>query len=97
MTIPNKLESSREVITEFLRGEVDPENEPEIFEDDILLLAVARLEEADPDWVLGQLSNRAWPVDLRAQILQLMVRRRPEGQAILARAAPESLRETEDP
>lgn len=97
MTIPNKLESSREVITEFLRGEVDPENEPEIFEDDILLLAVARLEEADPDWVLGQLSNRAWPVDLRAQILQLMVRRRPEGQAILAREAPESLRETEDP
>ena len=89
MTMPDELNPSRELITEFLRGEVDPEREPEIFEDDILLLAVERLDEADPDWILGQLSNRAWPVHLRAQILSLMVRHYPEGHAILGREAPE--------
>lgn len=97
MTIPSKLDSSREVITEFLRGEIDLENEPAIVEDDILFLAVARVEEGDPDWVLRQLANQAWPVDLRAQILQLMATHYPEGHAILAREAPELLRNMENP
>jgi hypothetical protein len=92
-----KLDSSRELITEFLRGEISQENERAIIEDDVLLFAVARLDEADPDWILGQLSNRTWPIELRAQILQLMVRHCPEGYAILGREAPELLRTMPDP
>jgi len=97
MTIPNKLDASRELVTAFLRGEVDPERNPSIFEDDVLMFAVARLDAADPDWILGQLSNQAWPVDLRAQILRLTRRHYPQGHAILAREAPEALRNLRDP
>jgi hypothetical protein len=83
MSTPDELDPSRELITEFLRGDIDPEHAPEIFEDDILFLAVDRIEGADPDWILGQLSNRAWRADLRAQILGFMIRHYPAGQAIL--------------
>lgn len=97
MTIERKLDYSREVINAFLSGEIDPESRPAIFEDDVLMFAVARLEEADPDWILGQLSNRAWPAELRAQVLRLMVRRYPDGHAILSREVPDLLRDMQGP
>jgi hypothetical protein len=97
MTTPDGLESPRRLVTSFLRGEIDPEHQPAIFEDDVLMIAVHRLERADPDWILGELSNRVWPVDLRAQILGLMIRRYSDGHAILSREAPESLRYMREP
>jgi hypothetical protein len=97
MTVPDELESSRSLITRFLRGEIDPEQEPAIFEDDVLMIAVHLLERADPDWILGQLSNREWPVDLRAQILGLMIRRYADGHAILSHQAPEALQHMREP
>lgn len=97
MTIPDKLEASREMITAFLCGEIDPDSRPAIIEDDLLLFAVRRLDRADPAWILGQLSNRAWPVNLRAQILRLMMKHYPEGHAILRGEAPELLRNMGDP
>jgi hypothetical protein len=97
MAMQPKVESSREVVSAFLSGEIDPERKPAIFEDDILLLAVARLEEADPDWVLGQLSNQAWPIELRVEILRLMLRQYPAGHAVLNREAPGLLRNMQQP
>lgn len=97
MATPDKLQSSRELVTAFLRGEIDAERQPEIFEDDVLMFAVARLDAADPDWILGQLSNQAWPADLRAQVLRLTRRHYPEGHAILSREAPELLRNMRNP
>ena len=97
MAMQHKLESSREVVSAFLRGEIDGQRKPAIFEEDILLLAVARLEEADPDWVLGQLSNQTWPVELRVEILRLMLRQYPAGHAVLNREAPELLRNMQEP
>jgi hypothetical protein len=97
MNIQRRLDYSREVITGFLRGEIDPESRPAIFEDDVLMFAVLRLERADPDWILGQLSNRAWPADLRVQILRLMRTRYAEGHAILSCEAPELLRSMRQP
>jgi hypothetical protein len=97
VNIPERLESSRAAITAFLSGEIDSDTQRVMFEDDILLFAVAHVDEADPDWILSQLSDQAWPAELRVQILWLMRSHYSQGHAILVREAPGLLRNMPEP
>lgn len=83
MNEPDNTTADRDVVTRFLRGEFDPTERPEWFEEDILLFAVARLELRDTEWLLAQLANRTFAYDLRAWIVPMMRKYGARGQAAL--------------
>lgn len=89
MTIPEMQNAgSRDVILRFLGGDTDLDKEPAMLDDDILLFAVRRVEAADPDWVLGQLSDRTWRADLRVAVMRMLRKHHVQGHAILSREIP---------
>ncbi|WP_327100860.1 hypothetical protein OIE68_19925 [Nocardia vinacea] len=78
-----RIIAAREIVTKYLHGEIDPERNPEIFDDDIVYFAVARLDHHDIDWLLAQLANPQWPQKIRAEIAAMMPGHRTEAQAAL--------------
>ncbi|MFI7667922.1 hypothetical protein [Nocardia sp. NPDC049526] len=83
MTDQRRIAVARDIVTEYLRGEIDPVRNPEMFNDDIVYFAVARLDRHDTDWLLNQLANPQWPQQTRADIAAMMPGHYAEGQAAL--------------
>lgn len=79
----SKLSVSRDLVLELLRGDIDPARTPELFMEDIVLFAVARLDEADAEWLLGHVADTSWPYERRASIAAMMIRHRSEAVAAL--------------
>ncbi|MEU4341603.1 hypothetical protein AB0H00_10070 [Nocardia sp. NPDC023852] len=78
-----KIAAARDIVTRFLREEFNPAEHPEIFEEDILYFAVARLDVQDIGWLLDQVAHPEWPRELRASIVPMMLNHYAEGQAML--------------
>ncbi|WP_433760116.1 hypothetical protein [Nocardia sp. CA-135398] len=83
MTEQRRITVARDIVTEYLRGDIDPVRSPEMFNDDIVYFAVARLDRRDTDWLLAQLANPQWPQHIRADIAAMMPGHYTEGQAAL--------------
>ena len=80
-----KIDAARRIVTRFLRGELNPEDNPEFFDDDILRFAVARLDIRDTAWLLAQVASIEWPRELRAEIASMILTHYEDGQALLDR------------
>ncbi|NKY55730.1 hypothetical protein [Nocardia flavorosea] len=77
------LPLSRDIVLRLLRGEIDPVEDHMLVMEDIVLFAVARLDEADTGWLLHHLADTAWPYERRADVAAMMVRHRAEAFAAL--------------
>ena len=62
---------SKALLLGYLSGAEDPELRPALFEDDLILLAVARVARTDPAWLAGQVDRDGWPEDRRRILLDL--------------------------
>ncbi|WP_433202561.1 hypothetical protein ACQP1G_12495 [Nocardia sp. CA-107356] len=78
-----RIIAARKIVTEYLHGEIDTVRNPEMFDDDIVYFAVARLDRNDTDWLLAQLADPQWPREIRADIAAMMPGHYAEGQAAL--------------
>lgn len=67
-----RIRNDRHVVLDFLREKITYENEPWVFDDDLLMFAVARLKNRDPRWIRAQTRISAWPQDLVADLLVLL-------------------------
>ncbi|MFE9327713.1 hypothetical protein ACIHDR_40005 [Nocardia sp. NPDC052278] len=83
MTDQQRIDTARDIVTDYLRGYIDPVRNPDMFDDDIVYFAVARLDRYDVDWLLAQLANPQWPQKIRADIAAMMPGHYAEGQAAL--------------
>ncbi|MBF6076179.1 hypothetical protein [Nocardia beijingensis] len=79
----DKIAAARDAVIKFLTGEINPDDNPHWFDDDILLFAVDRLDQQDSEWLLAQLANRDFARDLRAWIIPMMRKHGAEAQASL--------------
>lgn len=84
MNDQQRIATARDIVTEYLRGDIDPVRNPDMFDDDIVYFAVARLDRHDIDWLLAQLANPQWPYEIRADIAAMMPGHHAEGEAALA-------------
>ncbi|MFJ1461485.1 hypothetical protein [Nocardia sp. N2S4-5] len=83
MVDTEQIDRARRVVTAYLRGELTPDRNPEYFDDDVVMFAVARLDVHDTEWLLEQVASGEWPYGLRSQIAALMRSHAEEGRAIL--------------
>jgi hypothetical protein len=81
-------EQARALIRDVLEGGITPETHPWVFEEDMLLFSVRRLEVADPEWLLAQLAETRHPLAVRATILYDMRDHYEQGLEILRREDP---------
>ncbi|MFB8005822.1 hypothetical protein [Nocardia sp. NPDC056000] len=79
-------QQDRDLALDFLRENVTPVDDPAVFRDDMLMLAVSRLDVHDPAWLLAQITDPNWPRELREQLAMLMPSHRREALALLARS-----------
>lgn len=78
-----KIDAARNIVTRFLRGELNPEQNPEFFDEDILRFAIARLDIRDTAWLLAQVASIEWPRELRSEIASMILAHYEEGQTLL--------------
>jgi hypothetical protein len=84
MTISKeRLESARTFVANVLAGQITPETEPMLFEEDIVLFNVRTLEKGDPTWVLTQLADPSHPLSGRVEVLNNLRDLFDAGYAIL--------------
>ncbi|WP_433710602.1 hypothetical protein ACQP2U_30325 [Nocardia sp. CA-084685] len=83
MTDQWRLDAARDIVTDYLRGDIDPDRNPDMFDDDIVYFAIARLDRHDTNWLLAQVANPQWPHKIRADIAGMMPGHYAEGQAAL--------------
>ncbi|WP_157110883.1 hypothetical protein [Nocardia anaemiae] len=83
MTEQRRIAVARDIVTEYLRGDIDPVRSPEMFNDDIVYFAAARLDRSDTDWLSAQLANHQWPQEIRADIAAMIPGHDTEGQSAL--------------
>ncbi|MFI5719615.1 hypothetical protein [Nocardia sp. NPDC051750] len=81
----SELTASRDIVLRLLRGDIDPVRDRVLFMEDIVLFAVARLDEADTEWLLGHVADTSWAYERRADVAAMMVRHRPEAFAALGK------------
>jgi len=86
------VDQARELVTRILSGELTYESEPDLFDEDVVLIHVRAVEAYDPRWLLDQLADERYPVSGRREVLYYMRDLRDEGIAALE-AAPRSGRE----
>lgn len=71
---PRSIEADRDLVMKVARGEVRPETDPWVFEEDLLAFALAHLMTADRAWLEDLCKNdRAWltaPQELRRNITE---------------------------
>ncbi|MDI2124606.1 protein kinase domain-containing protein [Yinghuangia seranimata] len=58
----------RQLVLEYLSGRMTYEEQPWMFDDDVLMFAVARLWRADRRWVVAQVASGVWPESLRRSV-----------------------------
>ena len=61
----------------YLSGKQDPQERPALFEEDVLLMAVAWICDEDPGWLPAQLAREGWLPDRRAVLRDLCEMVRP--------------------
>ena len=68
MTTDDPTSGAKALILGYLAGTEDPERRPALFEDDLIMLAVARVGRTDPTWLTRQIEAERWPGDRRRVI-----------------------------
>lgn len=68
--IDPRLGRSRDLVARVLAGEITQDNAREMFEDDVVLIAIRIVEKCDPDWLLGRLADGTLPFAGRLQVLR---------------------------
>jgi len=61
--------SDRKLVLDLIEGRLDTIRNPELRQDDLLYLAVRRLELDDSTWLRIQLSDRSYALAMRLEIL----------------------------
>ncbi|MBF6350475.1 MULTISPECIES: hypothetical protein [Nocardia] len=82
----SELPESREIVLRLLRGDINPVDDYILFMEDIVLFAVASVDEVDTEWLLGHIADTTWPYERRADLAAMMVRHRSEAFAVLGEA-----------
>ncbi|WP_327146869.1 hypothetical protein [Nocardia sp. NBC_01327] len=77
------FQEDRDLAIDFLSGHITPERDPIIFRDDVLILAIFRMDNRDPAWLFAQIANPRWPRELREQLAVMMPSHRGEALALL--------------
>jgi serine/threonine protein kinase len=67
-----RVRETRKVVLDYLREEITYEDQPWMFDDDVLMFAVERLKSSDPEWIRAQIRTSAWPQDLINDLWVLM-------------------------
>ncbi|WP_433602247.1 hypothetical protein ACQPXH_11240 [Nocardia sp. CA-135953] len=83
MTDQRRIDAARDIVTDYLRGDIDPDRNPDMFDDDIVYFAVARLDRHDTDWLLARIADPQWPRAVRADIAGMMPGHYAEGETAL--------------
>jgi len=65
---PAPLSAARDLVLGVLTGTVTAATDPWAYDEDLLLLAVRRLEQHDPDWLLARIADPALPFADRAEL-----------------------------
>lgn len=63
------LTGARDLVAAVLRGERTPENDPALFEDDILYFQVTTLSRQDPTWLEAVLRDSTYTATARFAVL----------------------------
>lgn len=66
------VRGERKVVLDYLREKITYENEPWMFDDDVIMFAVGGLKSTDPQWIRAQTRTSAWPQDLIVDLLVLL-------------------------
>ena len=73
MTADDPTSRAKSLILGYLSGAEDPEERPALFDDDLILLAVARLARSDPTWLTHQVGVSNWSEERRRVVGDLQV------------------------
>ncbi|WP_063063997.1 hypothetical protein [Nocardia violaceofusca] len=77
------LSASKEIVLQLLRGEIDADRNRAMFEEDVVLFALLRLDDKEPEWLLREIANTTWPRKLRETLAAAMVKHRAEATTAL--------------
>ncbi|MDR7169056.1 hypothetical protein J2W56_002797 [Nocardia kruczakiae] len=77
------LSASKDIVLRLLRGDLDAERDRMMFEEDIVLFALLRLDDKEPEWLLREIANTSWPREVRESLAAAMVKHRAEAAAAL--------------
>jgi hypothetical protein len=83
------LEPDRTLVLDVLAGAITPETHASVFDEDVLLFSVRRLERDEPTWLLAQLANQEFPFDGRAAVFADTLRVRERALLLLRKEQPE--------
>lgn len=80
------------LVLDVLAGAITPETHASVFDEDVLLFSVRRLERDDPTWLLTQFANREFPFEGRAVVFADTLGVRERALVILREEQPDFLR-----
>ena len=86
------LEQDRALVLDVLAGAITPESHPWVFDEDVLLFSVRRLERDDAGWLLARFADRVFPFDGRAAVFAQTRDVRDRALLMLREELPEFLR-----
>lgn len=68
VTEANQLELDRTLVLDVMCGAVTEDSHPALFDEDVVLFAVRRMEASDPDWLLARIADESLPRAGRQQV-----------------------------
>jgi len=68
VTLSDEIAELRDLVLKVLRGELDEDEHPELFVDDLFFINVRRLESLDRAWLMATLRDRSYHRDARGLV-----------------------------
>jgi hypothetical protein len=84
-----QLDGALALIEQVLSGEVAYESHPEVFDDDVFLFCVRRVEREAPNWLLNQIVDPRWPLEHRENLVDWLHTLQEQGRKALDGAGRE--------